>query len=40
MTEFSEDDVVADGFIDRFRTARERAAPLVEFQTRALGLTW
>jgi len=40
LTEFSEDDVVADGFLDRFAAACERTAPLVEFQTRALGLRW
>jgi uncharacterized protein (TIGR02453 family) len=40
LTEFSEDDVVADGFIDRFAEACARAAPLIEFQTKALGLRW
>ena len=40
LTEFSEADVVADGFLDRFAEACERAAPLVEFETKALGLRW
>lgn len=40
LTEFSETDVVADGFIDRFAEACAGAAPLIEFQTKALGLRW
>lgn len=40
LTEFSEEDVVSDGFMDRFGEACERAAPLVRFQTKALGLRW
>jgi uncharacterized protein (TIGR02453 family) len=40
LTEFTERDVVADGFLDRFVEACARAAPLVAFQTRALGLRW
>lgn len=40
LTEFSEVDVVADGFLDRFTEACVRASPVVEFQTRALGLRW
>jgi uncharacterized protein (TIGR02453 family) len=40
LTEFSEADVVADGFLDRFMDACETAAPLIEFQTKALGLRW
>ena len=38
LTEFTESDVAADGFIDRFAESCRRAAPLIEFQTRALGL--
>jgi uncharacterized protein (TIGR02453 family) len=40
LTEFSTDDVVADNVMDRFVESCERAAPLVEFQTKALGLRW
>jgi uncharacterized protein (TIGR02453 family) len=40
LTEFSESDVVADGFIDRFAESCRRAAPLIEFQTKSLGLRW
>ena len=40
LTEFTEADVVADGFLDRFTDSCERAAPLVKFQTTALGLRW
>ena len=40
LTEFTESDVAADGFIDRFAESCRRAAPLIEFQTRALGLRW
>ena len=40
LTPLSEADVVAEGFIDRFTEACVRAAPLMEFQTRALGLRW
>ena len=40
LTEFSESDVVADGFIERFAEACARAVPLIEFQTKALGLRW
>ena len=40
LNDFSEGDVVADGFIDRFADACTRAAPLIEFQTKALGLRW
>jgi uncharacterized protein (TIGR02453 family) len=40
LTEFSEDEVIADHFLDRFTAACERAAPLVKFQTEALGLRW
>jgi uncharacterized protein (TIGR02453 family) len=40
LTEFTDRDVVMDGFIDRFTDACRRAAPLIEFQTKALGLRW
>ena len=40
LAEFTEAEVVADGFLDRFTEACERAAPLVKFQTMALGLRW
>jgi uncharacterized protein (TIGR02453 family) len=40
LTEFTESDVVADGFIDRFAESCTKAAPLIEFQTKALGLRW
>jgi uncharacterized protein (DUF2461 family) len=40
LTPLSERDVVAEGFIDRFTEACARAAPLIEFQTKALGLRW
>ena len=40
LTEFTERDVVAEGFIDRFAESCTKAAPLIEFQTKALGLRW
>jgi uncharacterized protein (DUF2461 family) len=40
MTPFTEDEVVANGFIDTFTAACERVAPLVQFQTKAMGLKW
>ena len=40
LAEFTESDVVADGFIDRFAELCAKAAPLIEFQTKALGLRW
>jgi uncharacterized protein (TIGR02453 family) len=40
MTPFTEDDVAGEGFLDRFSDVCEAAAPLVEFQTKALGLRW
>lgn len=40
LTEFTESDVAADGFIDRFAESCAKAAPLIEFQTKALGLRW
>lgn len=40
LVEFDEQDVVAPDFLDRFTDCCERVAPLIEFQTRALGLRW
>lgn len=40
MTEFTERDAVAGDFLDRYTDACERAAPLLEFLTKALGLRW
>ena len=40
LIEFSEQEVVAPDFLDRFTNCCERVAPLIEFQTRALGLRW
>ena len=40
LTEFTDEDVVAAGFLDRFTAACERAAPLLRFETEALGLRW
>jgi len=40
LTEFTNAEVVADDFMDRFTASCEQAAPLVEFQTKALGLRW
>lgn len=40
MTPFTDAEVVAPGFIDAFTDACERTAPLVEFQTKAMGLKW
>jgi uncharacterized protein (TIGR02453 family) len=40
LTEFSEREVVADDFLDQYAAACERAAPLIEFLTKALGLRW
>jgi len=40
LTPFTEADVVAEGFIHRFVEACRAAAPLIEFQTKALGLRW
>ena len=40
LTEFSSEDVVADDVMERFVQSCERAAPLLEFQTKALGLRW
>jgi uncharacterized protein (TIGR02453 family) len=40
LAPFTEKDVIADGFMDRFTESCERAALLVEFETKALGLRW
>ena len=40
LTKLSEEDVVAEGFLERFAEECRRAAPLIEFQTKALGLRW
>jgi uncharacterized protein (TIGR02453 family) len=40
LMEFTEEDVVASDFLDRFTNCCERVAPLIEFQTKALGLRW
>ena len=40
MAELTEDDVVAAAFMDRFTEVCERVAPLLRFQTKALGLRW
>ena len=40
LTEFTEADVVAGDFMDRFVQACQRVAPLIEFETKALGLRW
>ena len=40
LTEFTEEDALAPRFLDRYTESCERAAPLVEFLTRALGLRW
>jgi uncharacterized protein (TIGR02453 family) len=40
LTEFTNAEVAADDFMDRFTASCEQAAPLVEFQTKALGLRW
>ncbi len=40
LKEFTDADVVSDDFLDRYVAACERAAPLVEFLTKALGLRW
>lgn len=38
--EFTEREVVAGGFLDRYVALCERSAPLLEFLTKALGLRW
>jgi uncharacterized protein (TIGR02453 family) len=40
LTAFTERDVVAADFLDRFTESCERAVPLVAFLTRALDLRW
>ena len=40
ITEFAEKDVTSPDFLDRYIEACERAAPLVQFLTRGLGLRW
>lgn len=40
LTELSETEVVADGFLDRFTDICVRLSPLMEFHTKALGLRW
>jgi uncharacterized protein (TIGR02453 family) len=40
LIEFTEKDAVAANFLDRYTDACERAAPLLEFLTKALGLRW
>ena len=40
LTEFSEAQVTASDFLDRYVDACERVAPLIEFLTKALGLRW
>jgi len=40
LDEFTESDVVSDGFLDRYTATCERASPLIEFLTKALGLKW
>jgi uncharacterized protein (TIGR02453 family) len=39
-TDFTEREAVAEDFLDRYTAACERAAPLVEFLTKALELRW
>jgi len=40
MTQLSRREVCAPGFLDRYVEACRRAAPLVRFLTKALGLSW
>ena len=40
LQRFSDKDVCGRGFLDAFLAACAQAAPLVEFETRALGLRW
>ena len=40
MTAFTEKHACAPDFLDRYTDACERAAPLMEFLTKALGLRW
>ncbi len=40
MTQFSEGEVCAPDFLDRYTEACRSAGPLVEFLTKSLGLAW
>jgi len=40
MEEWSEREVVARNFMDRFLDAARAAAPLMQFTSKALGLPW
>jgi uncharacterized protein (TIGR02453 family) len=40
LTTFTEADVTAPDFLDRYMEACQRAAPLIQFLTTALGLRW
>ena len=40
LTEFSEEDAASPRFLDRYTDTCERAAPLIAFLTKALGLRW
>lgn len=40
MTQFSEREVCAPDFLDRYTEACRAAAPLMQFLTKALGFTW
>jgi uncharacterized protein (TIGR02453 family) len=40
LIEFSEQQVTAADFLDRYTACCKRVAPLIEFQTRVLGLRW
>jgi uncharacterized protein (DUF2461 family) len=40
FTEFAETEALAPDFLDRYTDACERAAPLLAFLTKALGLRW
>lgn len=40
LTEFTADDAMAGDFLERYVDSCERAAPLLAFLTRALGLRW
>jgi uncharacterized protein (TIGR02453 family) len=40
LTEFTQRDATAGDFLDRYTDCCERAAPLLQFLTKALGLRW
>jgi uncharacterized protein (DUF2461 family) len=40
MAEFSEREVCAPSFLDQYTEASRRAAPLIAFLTKAVGLAW